>query len=77
MEVLLQVQQLNQTQDVIPMHVEVLVGPLLSEIRQTFDDNTQLTTRQAYSRCAASTRVLGIAQVQCLSMQVAARVECS
>ena len=40
-----QVQQLNATQDVVSMQVEVLIGPLASEIRQKFDDSTQLTTR--------------------------------
>ncbi len=42
-----QIEQVKHEGDVVPMQTEVLIGPLISEIRQSFDDSTQLTTRQA------------------------------
>jgi len=38
-----QVMQVNAAQEM--EQLEVLVGPLVSEVRQSFDEGTQLTTR--------------------------------
>ena len=58
----LQIQQVENNGGLVPMQVEVLIGPLISEIRQRFDDSTQLTTRRAHWHC----RLTSVQCVLCL-----------